>query len=60
MTMWLKGTVSQANPKYTATFDEKKQLLELEELFQKFDEDGSGTLDLDELVAMFQMAGLRV
>ena len=35
-------------------------MLELEELFTKFDFDGSGTLDLDELVEMFQMAGLRI
>ena len=60
MLKWLKANVSQANNKYTASFDEKKQLLELEELFIKFDFDGSGTLDLDELVQMFQMAGLRV
>ena len=60
MTVWFKKSAVSANKKYTATFDEKKQLLELQELFTKFDFDGSGTLDLDELVHMFQMAGLRV
>ena len=60
MTQWFKGNVSGANNRYTASFDEKKQLIELEELFTKFDFDGSGSLDLDELVSMFHMAGLRI
>ena len=60
MLKWFNRSVTGATNKYTANFETKKQLLELEELFQKFDFDGSGTLDLDELVSMFQMAGLRV
>ena len=35
-------------------------MLELAELFNKFDEDGSGTMDLDELTELFKSAGLRV
>ena len=53
MTHWFKSKELSANNKYTATFGERKQLLELEELFTKFDFDGSGGLDLDELVDMF-------
>lgn len=53
MTLWMQKNSSQANTKYVANFDKKKQLLELEELFVKFDMDRSGTLDLDELVQMF-------
>lgn len=60
MTNWFQKSTSKANNKYTATFDKKKQLLELEELFIKFDADGSGTLDLDELCHLFRSAGLRV
>ena len=60
MTTWFQKSTVIANRQYTATFDRKKQLLELEELFIKFDADGSGTLDLDELVALFKSAGLRV
>jgi len=53
MTLWMQKNTAEANNKYTANFDEKKQLLEMEELFVKFDMDGGGTLDLDELVHMF-------
>ena len=60
MTQWFKANVSQSNKKYNVSFDEKKQMIELEELFKKFDFDGSGTLDLDELVSMFHTAGLRI
>ena len=60
MTHWFKSKEEKSSNKYTATFNERKQLLELEELFTKFDQDGSGGLDLDELVDMFQMAGLRI
>ena len=52
-TKWFKGKFEKSHDKYTAYFGEKKQLLELQELFQKFDFDGSGTLDLDELCEMF-------
>ena len=37
-----------------------KQVLELTELFQKFDADGSGTVDLNEIVTMFRVAGLKL
>lgn len=60
MTRWLNKNSVKANHNYTAPFEREKQLIELEELFIKFDFDGSGTLDLDELVSMFQMAGLRI
>ena len=60
MAAWFNKSTVAANKKYISTFDKKKQLLELQELFTKFDYNGSGKLDLDELVHMFQMAGLRV
>lgn len=33
-------------------------MLELEELFNKFDDDKSGTLDMSELYQMFKQAGI--
>lgn len=60
MTCWFQKSSVKANNDYTATFDRKKQLLELSELFAKFDLDGSGTLDVDELTHLFKSAGLRV
>ena len=61
MTNWFhQRSVQHANINYIATFDRKKQLSELAELFTKFDLDGGGTLDLNELCELFKSAGLRV
>jgi Ca2+-binding EF-hand superfamily protein len=38
-----------ACPDYINTLKEKRKMLELEELFNKFDDDDSGTLDMSEL-----------
>ena len=35
-------------------------MLELEELFNKFDDDKSGTLDMTELYQMFKQAGIQI
>ena len=39
---------------------ESKRLLELTQLFEKFDMDDSGTIDLNELVHMFHIAGIKI
>ena len=60
MTGWFQKTSANANINYIATFDRKQQLAEMAELFYKFDQDGSGTLDLHELCDLFKSAGLKV
>ena len=41
-------------------FWEIKRELELRQLFEKFDDNASGTIDLDELVTMFHVAGIKI
>jgi Ca2+-binding EF-hand superfamily protein len=42
------------------TLQEKQRLVELERLFKKFDEDGSGTLDMNEFYSMFKSVGIEL
>ena len=58
-TEWLKKQ-GKANDDYTMTMVEKKQLSELDQLFQKFDTDGTGFLDIQKLTNLFDLAGLTV
>ena len=57
---WFKIKRKTTNINYLNTYDEKRKLRELELLFQKFDEDGSGTLEMDELFNMFLYVGINI
>ena len=37
---------------------EKKKLCELEKVFEKFDADGTGLLDMDRIVKLFESVGI--
>jgi Ca2+-binding EF-hand superfamily protein len=58
-TKWLK-TRGSVNFDYSRSLSEKKQLSELKTLFERFDGDGSGTLDMDEVTILFELAGLKM
>lgn len=57
---WLKNQKKTGNPDYMNLLKEKRRMLELEELFNKFDDDKSGTLDMAELYHMFKQAGIEI
>ena len=51
---WLKKHCSKsAKDKYLLTRKEEKQKKDIEHIFEKFDFDGSGSIEMDELFAMF-------
>lgn len=56
---WFKGH-KQSNLSYTTTVNEKLRMFELKRLFERFDINLSGTIDLDELGLMFETAGLII
>ena len=50
---WFQKNGRNVHINYVASFDRKKQLAELGELFAKFDTDSSGKLDISELSELF-------
>ena len=56
---WLKAKAT-CHENYKFTVDEKLTVLELKRLFERFDVDKSGAIDLDELGFMFEAAGLII
>jgi hypothetical protein len=56
---WFKRS-QQCNEKYSDTVQEQMTVLQLKRLFERFDTDNSGAIDLSELRAMFETAGLLV
>lgn len=57
---WFKTKQKTCNESYLGTVDEKLCVLELKRLFERFDIDKSGNIDLDELGLMFETAGLII
>lgn len=50
---WMKKRYEdKAMPKYTCTATEYKKHKEIETIFNKFDDDGSGSLSIDEIFEM--------
>lgn len=56
---WFKRS-QQCNEKYSDTVQEQMTVLQLKRLFERFDTDNSGAIDLSELRAMFETAGLLI
>jgi hypothetical protein len=56
---WFKSRGSN-NHEYYHSIIEKQQLSELEKLFGKFDLDGSGTLDMEEILELFATANIKI
>ena len=46
------------NYNYRYSVLEKKKLCELEKVFEKFDADGTGLLDMDRIVKLFESVGI--
>jgi len=57
---WFKNKGGKANPDYSDTVHDRMIVHELKRLFERFDVDKSGTIDLDELGLMFETAGLII
>jgi len=58
---WMRKRFSdRASPKYRSTSKELRKHEELENLFRKFDDDNSGTLDVNEIYQMFIRHGINV
>lgn len=58
---WLKTKAkATCHENYKVTVEEKLTVLELRRLFERFDVDKSGAIDLDELGFMFEAAGLII
>ena len=57
---WFKQRERTTHPSYVHTLEEKRKLHELDQLFRKFNEDGSGVMQLSELHTMFSFAGVTL
>lgn len=58
---WLRKRFgSSASIHYLNSEDEVKILLETEDLFNRFDEDGSGTMELREFHELFKQNGINI
>lgn len=57
---WFKTKAQTCNENYLDTVGDKLVVMELKRLFERFDIDQSGKIDLDELGLMFETAGLII
>ena len=58
---WLrKRYPNKTKEKYLYSDQERVRCQEIIDIFQKFDEDGSGTLEIEEIYEMFRKIGLNM
>lgn len=57
---WFKRLKNTTNINYTNTLTEKRKFNELQQLFQKFDEKGTGYLNMEDIHEMFKTVGVEV
>ena len=57
---WFNQRKETAHANYINTLEEKKKIHELDQLFKKFNENGTDTLKMSEVYNMFSYAGINI